>query len=228
MTTRNPSYDSRGAKSSRGLTWIAIMVILAVIAMLAALILPALAKSHQKSARINCINNLKNVGRGFQIFATDNDGLFPWQVPIANGGTKEWVSDETQIWRHWHAVSNELSTPKIAVCPHDPRGGDVLGWGETNTTHISYFIGLNASETNPATILGGDRNVTIDGAEARPGRLVLGTRGVAGFSKAMHHEAGNILLGDGSVQQVTSARLNESVREALRISGVSSNTWLIP
>ncbi len=218
---------SLSVASDHGFTLMEMIVVLAILFVLANLFMPV-SHARPKAQRIKCVNNLKNVGLGFRIFATDNDDRFPWQVPATNGGTKEWVSDGTQIWRHWNAVSNELSTPRMLVCPSDDRGEADPKWGTTNTTSISYFIGLNGTGTNAATILGGDRNVTIDGKATLPGRLVLGTNGVVGFSGKMHRDAGNILLADGSVQQVTSARMHEAVRNDFEAAGVLTNTWLMP
>ena len=39
-----------------------------------------------QSSRINCINNLKNIGLGFRTFAVDYNGEYPWQVDTTNGG----------------------------------------------------------------------------------------------------------------------------------------------
>jgi prepilin-type processing-associated H-X9-DG protein len=60
------------------------------------------------------------------------------------------------------------------------------------------------------------------------GRLVVSANTVLGFTATTHKSAGNILLGDGSVQQVTSVRLNEALRDALQVSVLRTNVWLVP
>ena len=166
------------------------------------------------------------------------------------GGSAEFKSNAGQPvplnFYHLYVMSNELSTPKVIICPSD--AGRTIG---TNWTHIlnpatsaglknkgnSYIIGYNAQDTFPSMVLSGDRNITNnatggqgppttvnaptpkDGLSANLGTNQTGTMG-AGFTKDTHQSSGNIALGDGSVQQFTTARL----REQLRNSGDDINT----
>ena len=93
---------------------------------------------------------------------------------------------------------------------------------------LSYFIGVDAQETLPQMILSGDRNMT-NGAPAyngpiatpiTPAVIKFGTNQIstaaigAGYDKNTHQSAGNILLGDASVQPVTGPRLREYLRNS--------------
>ena len=64
--------------------------------------------------------------------------------------------------------------------------------------------------------------------DVKTGLLLLGTNQKAGFSGKIHKDLGNILLGDGSVQQLTSARFQEAVVEAATDSTNAINRLLIP
>src|SRR6185437_13718043 len=84
-----PRWHSR---KDRAFTLIELLVVIAIIAILAALLLPALSKGKDRARRIQCISNLNEIGLGFQIFSHDHGGKFPMQVPIAEGGSMEYVT----------------------------------------------------------------------------------------------------------------------------------------
>jgi hypothetical protein len=139
-------------------------------------------------------------------------------------------------------MSNELSTPKILFCPAEYESsyrsaassfgnpGSVTTTANnvlyTNDLQVSYFIGVDAQETNPQMFLTGDHNL---GGDANPPQIAfcavggansyavwLGTNWVTAagpaFMNNQHSLQGNIGLADGSVQGWSRSRFQDALR----------------
>ena len=205
----------------QGFTLVGLIIIVAVLAILAAMLLPALASAKRKSKRINCVNNLKQDGLAFRLWEGDNGDKYPMAVSTNKNGTMEYAEDGN-AFRHFQVMSNELSTPKILVCPADDRTA-AASFARLKNQNVSYFVGLNATEVRPQMLLTGDRNVTNGMA---PVRSVLELRpGIpAGWTEAMHNGQGNVGLSDGSVQQVTT----DGLRQVIKNSEDATNRVALP
>ena len=98
---RQPPTNCR---SHFGLTLIKLLVVIAIIAILAALLLPALARAKQKGQQAVCLSNLKEIGLAFTMYLNDNGSRFADRRDLKNslpGGYRPWTT--------WP--------------PSDPRGG---------------------------------------------------------------------------------------------------------
>ena len=127
-----------GLPKNWAFTFIGLLMIIAVIAILAAMLLPALSQAKGRAQRINCVNNLKQVGLGFRVWALDNGDSNPMGVPTNKHGTAEWV-EGGNAFRHFQALSNELSTPKILACPSDVRQA-APDFKRLKNENVSYFV----------------------------------------------------------------------------------------
>ena len=217
----------------RAFTKVELIVVIVVMALLVAMVLPVLAKAKAKAKRIHCVGRLKNIGLAHRIFATDNGDLFPWERSRANTNALtnfpviSHLAPGEQVVRIFQSLSNELSTPKIIVCPADSDRREASSWVALTTNNISYFLGLSAEETLPQTFLAGDRNMTVNGQRVfgKVDLVVKETNAPAvGWDNTIHRGRGTAAMGDGSVQQLSSARL----REQLRNTGVTTNTFVFP
>lgn len=214
-------------QTSRALTLIELLVVIAVLVVLFLVINNAAyanGKAKQTAQRLHCVNNLKQVGLAYHIWADNNNGKYPTEVSIINGGTLELMTT-ADAWRTYQVMSNELSTPKILFCPADD---DRWPWA-TNFSNdlkgkISYFIGLDASTNLPLTFLSGDDNLAIAGQPVKPGWISLTSNTPVAWTKARHNLIGNIGIADGSVQVLTRSTLPSQLQQ----TGLPTNRLVIP
>lgn len=64
---------------------------------LVAMLLPALVARTKRGSFINCVNNLKQVGPTFLVWAEDHNGKIPMEVSAADGGTME-LAVTLSVW----------------------------------------------------------------------------------------------------------------------------------
>ena len=184
-----------------------LLVIVAVVIALTLVFLRP-TKPDRRGGRIKCVNNLKNVGLAFRIFATDNNDKFPGALLTSN------LTDlaSINIEQVYGMLSNELSTPKILYCPADRERRPAQSFASYSAANVSYFVSLSADESDPQSFLAGDRDLQVNGklaARLQP----LTSKDVAFWTENIHPDWGNVAMGDGSVQQMPSARLQASLRD---------------
>jgi prepilin-type processing-associated H-X9-DG protein len=145
-------------------------------------------------------------------------------ISAANGGTMEMTTAGSLV-STFQIMSNELSTPKILLCPAD-RDRTVASNFQANLSvrHISYFVGLDANTNSPLVFLSGDGNFEIGGLPVKPGLLEFSTKTPLAWTTARHNRAGNIGLADGSVRLLNNSDLTNQLHQ----TGLATNRLAIP
>lgn len=207
-------------RKDAGVSLVELLVMLVVIVIIASMTMPRMRGDRTGSQRIKCVNNLKNVALAVRIHATDNGDLYPGQIFQTNKVDPVTLTTAA----YFRTLADELSTPKIIACPSDAERAVAESFTNLNNGNISYFASLTATEQTPKTFLAGDRNLMVIGEPVAAGLFTLSTNRNLAWSKAMHIEQGNIAMADGSVQQFSSSRLRQAVKE----SDPSTNLLLIP
>jgi prepilin-type N-terminal cleavage/methylation domain-containing protein len=145
------------AKAPGGFTLIELLVVIAITSILAATLLPALARGRQKSAQVNCMSNLKLLGGALQLYSDNNGDQLPG--PLWNrmqASFDERSSEEILYYLYPYldipAPRDAPAVVKVAICPgymHNAPGVNSL---EDMAGRICYLLNPNVNPLPAARV----------------------------------------------------------------------------
>jgi prepilin-type processing-associated H-X9-DG protein len=202
--------DPRGARA-RGFSLFDLLVSMAVLALLVAILLPAIMGAKERANVIRCANNLRQLGLAQQMFAFEHDGKLPTTVFSAEDETYEFSPEDTVYLRvdsshrkflygrsdrqRWDGLGKlfereYVSEPSLYYCPS--YDGE-----HTLDVYRDQFLG------EPGQIVGNYQFRLVDGHEylsSMPARRALVTNSIRDRFELAHDDGVNVLRVDGSVE----------------------------
>ncbi len=208
----------------RGFTLVELLVVITIIAMMMALLLPAVQAVRASARQTQCASNMKQIGLAVQMFANSRGGQMPFNVH--HSAARSWVNTLGEYMG---------DVDEIRICPDDPRAGQLLSGPNGSTSYlISEYVsteGIPGGVYNLNALAKPDQlmilfeasekmEITADHAHCSswytPHKINQGAVFVAleqEIDPRRHGATANYLFADGHVESIPTAELQERVNQ---------------
>lgn len=204
-----------------GFTLVELLVVFAIIAVLAALLLPALKDADENAKRTTCMNNLKQMGIAFAMFAADNYEKYPGSKDDMICTTASHYG-ESNYRGHKRIYPDYINNPITFWCPDNVNKLTVPGTSSTsiiNTSTGANFFDDGSTIKGYSFVWG----LTVANSAAIPIPVASDNDSISGSIRTANHPYGaNVLYLDGSVRWV--AYNNETAINGYWSSNATSDT----
>ena len=219
-------------------TLVELLIVVAIIAILTAILLPALNSAREKVNSIACINNLRSIGNAFAMYASDNQGYYPtkgsdfssdpvWMMKL--GGKSD--SQKKGMYGISYTANSTNFKKCTFLCPSEPRlilwgaaGGDHTAGMSTHYGMNAYLFGKKTSQVVSPTqaFLSGDSLFPFDFSYAYLSYLAFRHGGQESVERIRNDEKlelispgarTNLAFADGHAESMTHSKVR-SIRNA--------------
>ena len=205
-------------KSHFGFTRIELAVALACVTLISTMGITVLGDNRERSERVLCANNLRQIGRAFHMWVSDHGGENPWWTPYRDGGSLISNTDpgppgnmfnvpgigpmlatvRNNAWFQFAFINQELRTPGLLACPSEQN--KVRAENFSSSTSSRGYLSVSFRDRATSYFIG---------------------------LHAMNQHPSSILSGDRTLREDNqNATCNANVGSVFYLAGTSSSGWL--
>lgn len=189
-----------GCVQQHGFTLIELLVVISIIAILAAMLLPAIGMVKERAKRTNCLNSMRSLGVAIAGYATDNEQMLPMQQPSKYTLTNYYLQiNSAPIGLGVVASQQELPANSL-YCPANKKPSHALNDPSNPWTGLGYPIPEAQVRTNYALCWAEASGTPTPASNyLKPTRALVTDQTNCRYGMSFAHPRGaNVVMGDGS------------------------------